>query len=53
MGKDDSKYVKLMSRYKELRGKLGKEANPYLEAAMKLRETGDVSQDAIIGAAYL
>jgi len=50
---DDKKYMALMSRYKELRGKLGEKADPYLEAAMKLREEGDVSEDAILGAAYL
>lgn len=51
--KDDNKYVTLMARYKELRGELGVKANPYLEAAMKLRQEGNVSDDAIIGAAYL
>jgi hypothetical protein len=50
---DDEKYVALMARYKELRGELGIKANPYLEAAMKLRQKGNVSDDAIIGAAYL
>lgn len=42
-----------MSRYKELRGKLGPEANPYLEAAMKLAAEGNVSEDVIKGMAYL
>ena len=50
---DDKKYVALMARYKELRGELGVKAKPYLEAAMKLRQEGNVSDDAIIGAAYL
>lgn len=50
---DDEKYVQLMARYKELRGELGEGATPYLEAAMKLRERGNVSENAIIGAAYL
>jgi len=36
-----------------LRGELGPEANAYLKAAMKLREKGNVSDDAVIGAAYL
>ena len=53
MGKHDEQYVALMSRYKERRQELGEKANLYLEAAMKLREKGDVSEDAIIGAAYL
>jgi hypothetical protein len=51
--KDDNKYMQLMARYKELRGELGEKAEPYLQAAMKLREKGDVSEDAILGAAYL
>ena len=50
---DDEKYVALMARYKELRGELGPKALPYLKAAMKLRETGNVSDDAVIGGAYL
>jgi hypothetical protein len=53
MAKDDEKYIALMSRYKERRQELGEKANLYLEAAMKLREKGDVSEDAIIGGAYL
>jgi hypothetical protein len=50
---DDDKYVALMARYKELRGELGPKALPYLKAAMKLREKGNVSDDAVIGGAYL
>lgn len=50
---DDEKYNALMARYKELRGELGPKALPYLEAAMKLRAQGNVSDDAMIGAAYL
>jgi hypothetical protein len=50
---NDKQYVALMARYKELRMELGPIANAYLEAAMKLRKEGNVSQDAIIGAAYL
>jgi hypothetical protein len=51
--KDDLKYQQLMSRYKELRGKLGPDALPYLEAAQKLAEKGNVSDDVIKGMAYL
>ena len=50
---DDEKYNALMARYKELRGELGAQALPYLQAAMKLREKGNVSDDAVIGGAYL
>jgi hypothetical protein len=50
---DDEKYMVLMARYKELRGELGPKALPYLKAAMKLREKGNVSDDAVIGGAYL
>jgi hypothetical protein len=52
-GNDDQKYLALMSRYKELRMELGPKALPYLKAAMKLRNEGDVSDDAFIGAAYM
>lgn len=50
--KDDQAYVALMIKYKEMRGADGKGAMKYLDAAMKLRERGEVSQDGIIGAAY-
>jgi hypothetical protein len=53
MKKDDMAYNALMARYKELRGELGEKALPYLKAAMKLREKGNVSDDAVIGGAYL
>ena len=52
-GKDDKKYLALMNAYKTNRMEKGPEANRYLEAAMKLRKIGDVSDDAIIGAANL
>ena len=51
--KDDKAYISLMDRYKINRLKDHQGAQKYLDAAMKLREKGDVSQDAIIGAAYL
>jgi hypothetical protein len=50
---DDDKYIVLMDRYKMTRGKDPKGSLKYLEAAMKLREKGDVSDDAVIGGAYL
>ncbi len=52
-GKDDDKYVALMDQYKMMRRTDGKKANKFLEAAMKLRREGDVSDDAMIGGAYL
>jgi hypothetical protein len=51
--KDDTKYKQLMGRYKELRGKLGPDALPYLLAAQKLAERGNVSEEVIKGMAYL
>jgi hypothetical protein len=42
-----------MNAYKVNRLEKGPEANRYLEAAIKLRDRGNVSDDAIIGAAYL
>lgn len=50
---DDEKYMALMGRYKELRKELGEKALPYLEAAMKLREKGTVSDDVIQGSGML
>ena len=51
--KDDDKYLALMARYKQLRTKLGPKADLYLYAASKLLENGEVSDDAVLGAAYL
>jgi hypothetical protein len=53
MASDDKKYIALMDKYKQNRGKDPQGAQKYLEAAMKLSSTGDVSDDAHIGAAYL
>jgi hypothetical protein len=52
-GKDDKAYVALMDKYKRARLTDGQGAMKYLDAAMKLRETGDVSSDAVLGGAYL
>jgi hypothetical protein len=51
--KDDKIYMALMGRYKDLRRELGPDALPYLEAAQKLAEKGNVSEDVIKGSAYL
>jgi hypothetical protein len=51
--KDDKKYMALMGRYKELRTQLGPEADLYLQAAMMLRDKGNVSEEVIKGSAYL
>jgi hypothetical protein len=53
LGKDDDKYVALMDQYKMMRMKDGKGAMKFLDAAMKLRKEGDVSDDAMRGGAYL
>jgi hypothetical protein len=50
---DDDKYMALMSKYKEKRLTEDEEANKYLKAAMKLRQSGKVSDDAILGGAYM
>jgi len=42
-----------MDKYKTERLKDGQGAMKYLEAAMKLRDKGNVSQDAFLGGAYL
>jgi hypothetical protein len=51
--KDDKAYIALMDKYKRARITDGQGAMKYLDAAMKLRETGEVSDDAILGGAYL
>jgi hypothetical protein len=51
--KDDKDYGILMAQYKNLRTKDPENAIKYLEGAMKLREQGNVSEDAVIGSAYL
>ena len=51
--KDDDKYLKLMNAYKIHRFDLKDVANLYLKAAIKLRDKGEVSKEAILGAAYL
>lgn len=51
--KDNERYVALMDKYKRMRLKDGKKALVYLDAAMALKERGNVSKDAITGGAYL
>jgi hypothetical protein len=51
--KDDKKYITLIDTYKQKRLRDPRGAQKYLEAAMKLREDGKVSDDAMIGGAYL
>jgi hypothetical protein len=51
--KDDKAYIALMDKYKRDRLTDPQGSTKYLQAAMKLRETGDVSEDAMIGGAYL
>lgn len=50
---DDDKYLALLSKYKEMRLTEDEKANKYLKAAMKLRQNGKVSEDAVLGGAYM
>lgn len=50
---DDELYVKLMVDYKSKRRKNPEEARKILDKAEKLLADGDVSDGAIMGAAYL
>jgi hypothetical protein len=52
-GKDDEKYIALMNAYKSKRREMGAGANKYLNAAVELRKRGNVSENAVLGAAYL
>ena len=53
MARDDEKYIQLMDQYKLERYKNPQESVLYLEAAMKLRQLGNVSEDAVLGSRYL
>lgn len=50
---DDEMYVKLMMDYKRKRRSDPDEARKILDKAEKLIDDGDVSNEAIMGAAYL
>ena len=50
---DDEKYIALMDKYKINRRHDPQGAMKYLEAAMELSKRGNVSEDAVIGGAYL
>ena len=54
-GKDDQEYIDLMGHYKHVARKTmdSKEANKYLDKAMKLAKDGDVSKKAKTAAQYL
>ena len=50
---DDDKYVSLMEKYKTKRLEDPQGAMKYLDAAIALKDQGRVSEDAIIGGAYI
>ena len=50
---DDDKYVALMEKYKMNRIQDPQGALRYLDAAIALKDQGRVSEDAIIGGAYI
>ena len=54
-GADDQEYIDLMGYYKHVarRTMKGKEANKYLDKAMKLAKDGDVSKKAKLAAQYI
>ena len=54
-GADDQEYIDLMGYYKHVARKSmsGKDANKYLDKAMKLARDGDVSKKAKTAAQYL
>lgn len=52
-GADDEMYIKLMVEYKKLRRHDHEKAEKIREKAKKLMKDGDVSDEAIMGAAYL
>lgn len=52
-GADDELYIKLMVEYKTKRVKDPENSREVLDKAQKLIDDGDVSDDAILSAAYL
>ena len=52
-GKDDARYVSLMDEYKRMRHHDRQEANQIHNKALALRQTGDVSKDAITAGQYI
>ena len=54
-GKDDQEYIDLMGYYKHVARKSmkGKDANKYLDKAMKLAREGDVSKNAKQAGQYI
>ena len=53
MGKDDEKYMALMSLYKQHRVDMGQRAMKFMDEAIALRTSGDVSDDVVKGMAIL
>ena len=53
MGKDDEKYMALMSLYKQHRVDMGQRAMKFMDEAIALRTSGDVSDDVVKGMAVL
>lgn len=53
VGADDELYIKLMMDYKKLRRHDHEKAEKVREEAKKLMKDGDVSDDAVMAAAYL
>lgn len=53
--KDDTLYISLIERYKAARssGVGFLEASKYLDKATKIAKDGEVSEEVILGAAYL
>ena len=52
-GADDEMYIKLMVEYKKLRRHDHEKAEKIREKAKRLMKDGDVSDEAVMGAAYL
>ena len=54
-GADDQEYIDLMGYYKHVARRTmdPKEANKYLDKALKLAQDGDVSKNAKLAAAYI
>jgi hypothetical protein len=49
----DEIYMALMGRYKDLRKEFPQESLLYLDAAMKIKNKGEVSEDIVFGSGVL
>lgn len=54
MNEEEKEYMFLMAKYKQARRVgMGPEANEFLKAAMKIKKSGNVRREIVLGSDYL